>query len=668
LAAREKSPPAGREITLRGLMLGALMTIVFTAANLFMGLKTGMTFSSSIPAAVISMAALRLLGGASTGENNMVQTQASAAGTLCNVILVLPALVMIGYWHRFPLWQTSGICLVGGLLGVLYSVPLRRTMVVESPLPFPEGVAAAEVLRAGASDGEGGRGGIRDLASGGLAGAAFNLCGAGFKLFGDGVSASVVAGRAVFHVGAGFSLALIGVGYLVGIAACLSLLLGFVLAWGVAVPVLTSLSSSHDAPARLAEALWGSHVRLIGAGIIAIGGIWTVLTLLAPIGRSIRHALASARSRRSDLPREEQDLPILAVGAGAALLSLPLGFLFASISWPLRGMLGMTGFTLFIVSGTFLAMLFGFLMAAACGYMAGLLGSSSSPISGIGVLGTLLASLLLSRFGGQGDMIRTLTAVALFVSALVVTVSSIANDNLQDLKTGHMVNATPWRQQVVLLVGVVVGAVVIAVVLQILLDAYGLPGTRPDAQLAAPQASLVTTIATGIFARTLPWGAIGIGGGLGAVLIAFDRWLNRRGMQLPVLTVGIGMYLPPTVVLTIALGGVIGWIADRAIRARTQRRGFGNGWLDDERERLRRRGVLLSSGFLVGESGIGMTLAALEVVRGQGGGIALVGAGFAPVATVLGGVVFVLALLLFFRAVSKGETEAPRFKTAEGAG
>ncbi len=661
------------EITARGLALGAAITVVFMAANVYMGLKTGMTFSSSIPAAMISMGCLRLLGGAGILENNIVQTQASAAGTLCNVILVLPGLVLIGHWHGFPFWETAGITLIGGLLGVAFSIPLRRALVMGESLPYPEGVAAAEVLRtgqehagehAGGHAGEKGRGrpagGERGLATLLLAAAAAGLVSLatnGLKVLAEGVRGALVAGGAVFGLGTGFSLALVGVGYLVGIGACLAVLTGVVIAWGIAVPVLTALGEHGGAPAEAAQAVWADQVRLIGAGIIAVGGLWTVGSLAGPILGSVRAALASARSAGGEhamrrLPRQERDLPLPWIAGGALALSLPL----AGLVWHFAAAAGLGGMLPVLVGVlTLFVLVFGFLMAAACGYLAGLLGSSSSPISGIGILTTMAAALLLPLLlgraaGPEGE--RFVVAAALLVAAVIVTTASIANDNLQDRQTGQLVDATPWRQQVVLIVGVVVGSAVIAPLMALLYEAYGFAGALPregmsaDSAMAVPQAALVTQIATGIVGGTLPWAMVLIGIGLGAVLVVLEARLRRRGLTFPALTVGIGMYLPLSVEMTIALGGILGWLAERHLRRRTP---------EAERagavEAARRRGVLLASGFLVGESCVGVLLAGADWLSGRSGVLALGLEG--PAATWLGLAVFLAGLGAFYRLTSR---------------
>lgn len=631
-----------------------------------------MTFSSSIPAAMLSMGLLRLFGKTSILENNIVQTQASAAGTLCNVILVLPGLVLIGHWQGFPFWQTAGICLMGGLLGVAYSIPLRRALVMGANLPFPEGVAAAEVLRAGQAPGErsgngtaagGSRGsGLTDLLGAAGAAALVALGTSGLKILADGLHTTLQAGQALFRFGTGFSLALVGVGYLVGIGACLALLTGVVIAWGFAIPILSALGPEPGTdPGAAADAIWSNRARLIGAGIIAVGSVWTVATLTAPILASIRSAVGVARSGDGglrDLPRQERDIPITWVAGAAALLTLPLGALFAGFASDadLGGL-----YPALILAVTLFAVLFGFLMAAACGYLAGLLGSSSSPISGIGILTTMLVALLLPLLIGHGadeGGRRFVIGMALMVASVIVTMASIANDNLQDLKTGQLVDATPWRQQAVLIVGVAVGSVVIGPLLTLLHQAYGFVGAVPregmdaGAALPAPQATLMTQIASGIVHGELPWSMLLIGIGLGAVLVAIEARLARKGLVFPALTVGIGIYLPLTVVVTIAIGGLIGWSSERLFRRRHAREVGGRG-ADEAYADVRRRGVLLASGFLVGESFVGILLAGADTIAGRGGSLTLVGPSFAHSAAVLGLIVFVLAALIFSRLVSR---------------
>lgn len=666
------------ELTLRGLVLGALITLVFTASNVYLGLKVGLTFASSIPAAVISMAVLRYFKGSNILENNMVQTQASAAGTLSSIIFILPGLLMIGYWAGFPFWQTAAICAIGGILGVLYTIPLRRVMVVQSELPYPEGVAAAEILRVG-SDNEAetdgkpatrdkNEPGLRDILGGGLVAAAFSLCSSGFKVLSEGISVWATAGQTAFRFTTGFSFALVGAGYLMGITAGIAILVGVLICWGVAVPLLTvnATPAAGQAISELATQLWSSQVRFLGAGTIGIAALWTLATLFKPMAQGVWTSLQAVRGKGEiSTERTERDMSARAILLLAGILLLALfgvfGFFLHEAAPELTG-LGFWG----LVSGCVLfAFFFGFLIAAACGYMAGLVGSSSSPISGIGIIAVILVSLLILGMGSLESGLLQLAggkvaiALALFTTAVVLAIAAISNDNLQDLKTGYLVGATPWRQQVALIVGCLAGALVIPPVLDLLYNAYGFAGALPregmDPQqaLAAPQATLLTAIASGIFKNALNWNMILIGVVLGVALILVDLALRRTSKaSLPVLAVGLGIYLPPTIGMTLVIGAALGWLID----SRLQKRAIAAGQDPDAYAEVpRRRGVLLASGLIVGESLMGILLAGLIGGSGKDAPLALVGAGFASTAEWLGLVVFVIVCVGFCRHVLRSQ-------------
>ena len=650
-----------RELTLRGLVLGALITVVFTASNVYLGLKVGLTFASSIPAAVISMAVLRLAGNGTILENNMVQTQASAAGTLSSVIFVLPGLLMIGHWHGFPYVWVMAICAAGGILGVLFTIPLRRALVTGSTLPYPEGTAAAEILRAGEAGGSSGSG-LGELLAGGAIAAVFSLASGGLGLLADSVSLTLAAGSALFRLSTGFSLALVGAGYLVGIGGGLAILLGAVIGWGVAVPVLTALTP-HPAgvgAAAFATSIWSHKVRFIGAGTIAVAAIWTLSGLIGPVASGLRAALSSRSSGTGDRTgdeRTDRDLaPPVIIGLGVLMLACLLACFcsfFLAGSPHLGAALGLA------LACTLVCLLFGFLVAAACGYMAGIVGSSSSPISGIAILAVVLVSLLLLGLDAIGALPAEFAAghrglaiaSVLFVTSAILAAATISNDNLQDLKTGQLVGATPWRQQVVLMVGVVVGAAVIPPVLDLLYSAYGFTGAMPRAgmdpaqALAAPQATLMATIAKGIFLHQLDWTMILIGIGLGVLLVIGDTALKRRGPGLPVLAVGLGLYLPPTVTVTLVIGALLSWLTGRLLRRR--------GGADDDSmlDAHRRRGVMLASGFIAGESLMGVALAAVIGASGREDVLSLTGPSYAGTAAWLGLAAFVLVCAGFVRHV-----------------
>ncbi|MCD2513292.1 OPT family oligopeptide transporter [Comamonas endophytica] len=654
-----------REFTLRGVVLGALITLAFTAANVYLGLKVGLTFASAIPAAVISMALLYRFKDSNILENNMVQTQASAAGTLSSVIFVLPGLLMLGLWSGFPFWQTALLCAAGGTLGVLFTVPLRRVMVVQSPhLPYPEGLAAAEVLRVGDAqrhqeEDAPSSSGLRELAWGTGLAALFGLFGSGFRVLGDAVNVWIPAGSVAFRFAAGFSPALLAAGYLMGAAAGAAVLLGLVLCWGLVVPWLTAQATPEagQAVSALALQLWSGKARFLGAGVIGVAALWTVATLARPILQAMRNQPA----RRADAPaasdETDRDMPrrwMLLIGLAA------LGVLFAVVDYFIaQHMPGLSAAARHGLSAlcVVFAAVFGFLVAAACGYMAGLVGSSASPISGIGIIATILMGLSLLALHAlapaYADSVSGQLGVALvlFMVSSVLAMAAISNDNLQDLKTGYLVGATPWRQQAVLIIGVLVGALVIPPVLDLLYNAYGFAGAMPregmDAAqaLAALQATLMTQIANGIFTGGLDWTMLGLGMALGVLVILADVALRRAGKgALPPLAVGLGIYLPPTIGMTLALGALLGWLVQRAIQRHGAR--HGKAWIDTASE----RGLLLASGLIVGESLTGLLIAALIGFSGRDAPLALVEQGFTP-AMWLGMGCFAALFAFFYRRV-----------------
>jgi putative OPT family oligopeptide transporter len=647
-----RSPAAaarGAELTWRGLVLGSAITLVFTAANVYLGLKVGLTFASSIPAAVISMAVLRAFRTATIFENNIVQTVASAAGTLSSIIFVLPGLVMVGWWTGFPFWQSFGVCAIGGILGVMYSVPLRRALVVDTDLPYPEGVAAAEVLRVGSAAGAEAenRAGLLTVVGGALASAGFAVMTA-TRIFAGEVDAFFRVGAAATGNGIQFSLALLGVGHLVGLSVGLAMLLGVAIAWVGATPILTALHPMAGPAADVATFVWRHQVRFIGAGAIGVAAIWSLGRLAAPVARGVSSALVTARKRAAGagdaLPRTERDIPIGIVAVISLAMLLPLGGLL--VSFLAGGALGdlIIPLTLGAVVYVVLA---GFIVAAACGYMAGLIGSSNSPVSGLAILTVIGASLLLLAVAHRSDPhgAAALVAFALFVTAVVLCVATIANDNLQDLKTGQLVDATPWRQQVALIVGVVMGALVIPPILNLLDHAYGFTGAHA---LPAPQATLISALAKGVIQGQIDWGLIGIGALVGLAMVALDESLRVTGrMRLPPLAVGLGIYLPAATITPIVLGAIVGRVYNEWI-ARAGHAEVGQ-----------RLGVLLASGLIVGESLFGVLLAGLIVASHREEPLALVGDAFTGPANLIGAVAFIAVIVGLYRWIGALARRSP---------
>lgn len=631
------------ELTLRALALGCALAVVFTAANTYLGLLVGLTFASAIPAAVISMAVLRAVRNSTIWENMTVQTVASVGGAMSSIIFVLPGLVMIGWWMDFPFWESVAICVLGGVLGVTFSIPLRRALVVNSTLPYPEGVAAAEVLKVGSRGAEQTDSAVRENRAGLWVVIGGAVVSAGYAVL---VAMRLFAAEAARFVklpaalgggatGLGFSMqfALLGAGHLIGLTVGLAQLFGLLLAWGVAVPILTSPEAvawmtAHGIPAiaatvpagapaeELAGTVWGREVRLMGAGVIGVAAIWTLMKLAGPLVAGLTSALA-AQSRRKGgetLERTEQDIPITLVGGLSVAALVGIAALLAWFSQTSPTLAGSA--PLLIGGGLVYVIVIGFAVAAICGYMAGLIGSSNSPVSGVGILAIVIASLLMlgvmALAGVPAD--PSIIAFALIVTAVVFAVAVIANDNLQDLKTGQLVEATPWRQQTALIVGVVAGALVIPLILNLLNQAFGFEGGPPAiaenaTTLAAPQATLISALARGVIGGDLRWDLIGLGAVIGVVIIALDVALDRgtRGkVKLPPLAVGIGFYLPAAVTTMLVIGAVCGWIYEKAIR--------GTAFADVGR----RMGVLLASGLIVGESLFGVINAGIIVATENG--------------------------------------------------
>ena len=657
-----------RELTLRGMILGALITVIFTASNVYLGLKVGLTFASSIPAAVISMAVLKFFKGSNILENNMVQTQASAAGTLSTIIFVLPGLLMAGYWSGFPFWQTTLLCIAGGILGVIFTIPLRYAMVVKSELPYPEGVAAAEILKVGGheeGDDRQGGSGIKELAAGGALAGLMSFCAGGLRVIADSASYWFKSGTAIFQLPMGFSLALLGAGYLVGLTGGIAILLGISIAWGIAVPYFSSHipQPSDMEMAAFAMKLWKEKVRFIGAGTIGIAAVWTLLMLLKPMVEGMKMSFKSFGGGAPATERAEQDLSPKAMIFWVLSMMFILGVSFYHFIGDSHITGGMAW--LLVVVCTLLASVIGFLVAAACGYMAGLVGSSSSPISGVGIVSIVIISLVLLVVGESGGLMadeanrKFLLALTLFCGSAVICVASISNDNLQDLKTGYLLKATPWRQQVALIIGCIVGALVISPVLELLYEAYGFTGAMPregmDAAqaLAAPQATLMTTIASGIFAHNLEWVYIFTGIAIGAVLIVVDLVLKKSSggkLALPVLAVGMGIYLPPSVNMPIVAGAVLAAVLKHIIGKKAEN-------CEGRLKNAERIGTLFSAGLIVGESLIGVIMAFIIAFSVTNGGsdapLALNLQNWDAAASWLGLAFFVTGMFFFAQRVLK---------------
>jgi len=632
------------ELTLRGIIIGGLITLIFTAANVYLGLKVGLTFATSIPAAVISMAVLRRFKGHNIKENNIVQTIASAAGTLSAIIFVLPGLVMVGYWQGFGFVQTAGVCIIGGVLGVMYSIPLRRALVTGSDLPYPEGVAAAEVLKVGDENASGtsqeeNAKGLRVIVAGGITSAVMALLTA-MKAAASEVTAYFKLGAGATTLGTSLSTALIGVGHLVGLPVGIAMLVGVVISYFILLPIFTTGDiTGATALADVVDTTFSDDIRFIGVGTMAIAAIWTLLKIAAPIAVGIRQSLASSRARKSGSAVDvtERDIPFPYVATTIVAFMVPIALLLWDF---VRGTDIHDHMAVLITVSVLFTLLVGLIIASVCGYMAGLIGASNSPISSIGIIAVLAASLLIAAVtrGTTADPL-SLVAYTLFTAAIVFGIATISNDNLQDLKTGQLVGATPWKQQVALIIGVVFGSLVIPPILQVMLNGFGFQGMESAGEdaLAAPQAALMSSVASGIFDSSLDWNLIFIGMAIGAVLIIIDELLRKftDKYSLSPLAAGMGMYLPAALTIVIPIGAILGTFYDKWAAKQSHP------------EFAKRMGTLLATGLIVGESLFGVVNAGIIAAAGGESPLEIFEGGTS--ATIVGVILFIVALTFIYR-------------------
>ncbi|MFT3762393.1 MAG: oligopeptide transporter, OPT family [Pseudoxanthomonas sp.] len=609
----QKSQP---QLTFRAVILAIVLAVVLSAANAYLGLFAGLTIATAIPAAVVSMGVLRLLGGGSILENNIVQTGASAGSSIAaGVIFTIPALVIMGYWPDFKYWWVLAIAGLGGLLGVLFSVPLRRSMIVEEPLPFPEGKAAAEVLKAGENPGPG----LKILGVSAAIGALVKLMAeSGLRMIPDNAAGAGFFGKYLGYMGTGLSPALLGVGYIVGLNIGIVVVSGSVLAYNVAIPIYHAYASSFDpvfaaklaglSAADAAGLIRAEKVRFLGVGTMLIGGVWTLFSLRKSLLSGVKSGIAAARKGSGDgfVPHTERDLPMKWMLVALVLFVLPLLGLYQAIvqNWGVS------------VPMTVIMIVAGFLFVSVSAYLAGLVGSSNNPVSGITIATILFASVVLMLLLGSDSKIGAVAAI--MIGAVVCCAAAVGGDNLQDLKAGYIVGATPWKQQLMLGIGAFSCALIMAPVLNLLAQAYGIGDATRPGSLQAPQATLMASVAQGLFGGKLPWDMIIAGCVIGAVVIAFDSWLKSRNsnFRVPVLAAAIGIYLPLELMVPIFLGGLLAYFVEK-------RHGIAGTHDESLRDRVHRPGVLFSAGLITGEALMGILIAIPIVVSERADVLAL---------------------------------------------
>ncbi len=604
------SQPPIPQLTFRAVLLSVILAVILAAANTYLGLFAGLTIATAIPAAVVSMAVLRLLGGGTILENNIVQTGASAGSSIAaGVIFTIPALIILGHWQTFQYSWVLAIAGLGGLLGVLFSVPLRRTMIVEQPLPFPEGKAAAEVLKAGENPGPG----LKILAVAASIGAVVKLTAvSGLRLIPDTAANAGFFGKYLGYMGTNLSPALLGVGYIVGLNVGIVVLSGSILSWHIAIPIYHwfFLDGNPELAAQIAGAgaedsawaIWGTQIRYLGVGAMLIGGMWTLFSLRKSLLSGVRSGIAAARQAKGTVVAEtERDLPMKWMLVALVLFTIPLLVLYQAVvgQWSVS------------IPMTIIMIVAGFLFVSVSGYLAGLVGSSNNPVSGITIATILFASVVLWFLLGGDSKIGAVAAI--MIGAVVCCAAAVGGDNLQDLKAGYLVGATPWKQQLMLMIGAFSCALIMAPVLNLLAQAYGIgaPTAEHPNSLAAPQATLMASVARGMFGGELPWGMIAIGAGVGAFIIAIDEWLKAKGskFRVPVLAAAIGIYLPLELMVPIFLGGLISYLVERWHRIDPND--------EDARDRIHRPGTLFAAGLITGEALMGIFIAVPIVVSGK---------------------------------------------------
>lgn len=591
------------EITIKALLLGIFLSMVLAGANAYLGLFAGMTVSASIPAAVISMGVLSLFRKSNILENNIVQTAASAGESLAaGVIFTIPGLVLLGYWESFDYMEVAKIAAIGGVIGVLFTIPLRRALIVTAKLRYPEGVATAEVLRAGDAAKQGteddGSGGLKTIGLAGLVGGAMKLCQQAFAMWHAEVAGAAVltatrAGnpmfKSIFGIGTDISPALISVGYIVGRNIGIVVVAGGLISWAVAIPIYSALVGFEGDALGSAWGIWNSKIRYLGVGAMVVGGIWSLIKLFKPLIEGIKASIAAVKNQSSNTsqPIEERDVPINYVGIALIALLIPVFLLYLDIihqAW-IAALLAVV------------MMVFGFLFSAVAAYMAGVVGSSNNPVSGVTIATILFSSLLLLALLGTGSGVGA--AGAIMVGAVVCCAAAIGGDNMQDLKAGHIVGATPWKQQVMQVVGTVSAAVVLGLVLDILHTAY----TIGSPTLSAPQATLMKSVADGVFTGDLPWTFVYIGAVIAVLIILIDIRQEKAGsdFRVPVLAVAVGIYLPITLTVPIFIGGMINHLGKKA-----------GGSSASEK-----RGLLMASGLITGEALMGILVAVPIFLTGE---------------------------------------------------
>ncbi len=637
------------EMTLKVIIISIILAAVLAAADAYLALKIGTTIAASIPASVLAMGILKLFKKSNVLESNMIQTAASAGeGVAAAMAFVLPALIITKIWKGFPYWETVIITVLGGILGVLFSVPLRRILFSIPTLRFPEGTAVGNVLRVSTTGGKH----LRFLGMGAGVGGLISFVQSGLKIIADEWEAWTYVGKTAFGFGIGFEPALIASGYIIGFQVGISFLVGIIVGW---VVILPSIGFIYGMPAAGSAydsimTIWSTQLRYVGVGVLLVGGIWTLITLIKPVLQGFKESVQA--SKRKNLPaghqisRTERDIPF----SWILLLSFVCVALifFAVCQYFFRS--GLHYSPEYLLFAALCVIVFivivGFLLSTLCGYFAGLIGSTNSPLSGMIIISILVLGGLFLALFHTNDLVEVgkLTALVLFITAIVTAIPSISLENIQDLKSGQMVGATPWKQQIVLMIGILASSLVIAPVLNLLFNAYGMGGVFPHSgmdpsqTLAAPQANLMATITKGVLTRDINWTMVVTGAIVAVVAIIVDEILKRRGKRFIVLGMGLAIYLPFLIPASIFIGTLINQLVK--MKKKTHEESHN--------------GTLLACGLVAGSALMGVFLAIPFVIAGNSDALSVVSAHFAPFAVVIGIVVTIAWCYWLYRIALKG--------------
>ncbi len=592
---REANVSAGKgrlEITLRVVVLGLVLSVVMGAANVYLGLKAGMTVSASIPAAVMAMLLFKLLfRDSSILEANQVQTCASAGESLAaGIIFTMPAMVMVGYWDSFDFWSVTCVALTGGLLGILFMIPMRKVFVADNDeLPYPEGVACAAVLRTGEQHAN--RGEASSLIFGVVLGMVTAVATKLFAVMQATLETATVYSSRIFYFGGDLSPMLVAVGFIVRLNVAVLIFLGGAISWLIAIPLYGGANEFGDAVDGAYE-IWSSQIRFVGVGAMVVGGLASLFSVRQGLVAAVSELRGSLDGTGRNSEEKHRDIP------AAAILSLGL-FCIAMLIIVNYRFTGAVGITLI---ATVVMLVMGFFFTAVASYIVGLVGNSNSPVSGMTITSVLVAGglLWLFNYSGMDAVVATLG-----IAAIVCCVACTSGDVCNDLKTGSLVGAAPFRQQMMQIAGVFVAALVMAPVLTLLHN--NTPGGIGGRELAAPQASLFAALARGFSGNgTLPWNMIGYGAAVGIIILIIDWYLRLLGVKFRahLMPIAVGMYLPFGLAVPILIGGLIAHVHTR-------------GHATSDHGPVLHRGVLFSSGVIAGEALTSIGLACLAALGVQ---------------------------------------------------